>query len=94
MHHQGITFEDCWNIYTWLTLLTSWPFAYWMGRTPKLTDEMRWDIARDIVQQPVVMPDGRLQKAELVWKTYEPATPETSTASPRPATIVHGGARA
>lgn len=77
---------DCW---VWLTVATSWPFAYWMGKSPKMTDAQRWEIARAIIEQPVVMPDGRMQKAKLVWETYE-AEPISEAEAPRVRPTIHG----
>lgn len=88
MHH--VDWEMLASIWTWATLLTSWPFAYWMGKPKALTDEQRWEIFREMASRPQLMADGiSMQRIEWKYVPYVAPVSETSTGV-RPATIVQG----
>ena len=89
-HHS--TWDLLVDIWTWATLLTSWPFAYWMGKSPKLSDEDKWRIFHELVEQPQLMADGKtLQRIEWKYVACEPeATPAQALPAKAPRVMMGG----
>lgn len=90
MSHHSVDWGLVWNIWCYSAGIL-WPLTWLFSRKKELTDAEKWAIAQEIIQQPAQLPDGTLQRAELVWKAYEAPTADGPQSRP---TISVSGQRA